>query len=204
MSKKTSLDLYLSATTDVFEDVYKFESNVRSQLLKKFIDSVHSEQFSSLSKSLILDSCLLLPSDLLKKMDIATMSNSLEGRSPFLSKYMLEWVPKLPDKEKINGIKTKFILRDLAKKYSLNQIYNKPKRGFEVPLRDWVENDLKENIYDRLGNNSYSQSFVSRKFINNLLQNERTFSREKRAKILWNLYSLEVWYSNFLYHSIIE
>ena len=88
------------------------------------------------------------------------MSNSLEGRSPFLSKYMLEWVPKLPDKEKINGLKTKFILRDLAKKYSLDQIYNQPKRGFEVPLRDWVENDLKENIYDRLGSqNSYSNNY---------------------------------------------
>ncbi len=204
MSNKTSLDLYLSATTDVFEDVYKFEFNVRIQSLKKFIDAVHKEQFSSLAKSLILDSCLLLPSDLLKKMDIATMSNSLEGRSPFLSKYMLEWVPKLPDKEKINGLKTKFILRDLAKKYSLDQIYNEPKRGFEIPLRDWVENDLKENIYDRLENNSYSQSFVSRKFIDNLLKNERTFSREKRAKMLWNFYSLEVWYSNFLYHSVIE
>ena len=71
-------------------------------------------------------------------------------------------------------------------------------------LRDWVENDLKENIYDRLENNTYSESFVSRKFIGNLLNNERTFSREKRAKMLWNLYSLEVWYSNFLYHSVIE
>ena len=110
----------------------------------------------------------------------------------------------MPDKEKINGLKTKFILRDLAKKYSLDQIYNEPKRGFEVPLRDWVENDLKENIYDRLENNTYSESFVSRKFIGNLLNNERAFSREKRAKMLWNLYSLEVWYSNFLYHSVIE
>ena len=109
---------------------------------------------------------------------------------------MLEWAPKLPDHEKIKGLKTKYILRELAKKYSLNQIYNQPKRGFEVPLKDWVEKDLKNNIFDRLGNNSYAESFVSRKFIDNLtIMNDRAFSREKRAKILWNLYSLEVWHA---------
>ena len=127
------------------------------------------------------------------------MSNSLEGRSPFLSKYMLEWAPRLPDKEKINGLNTKFILRELAKKYSLTQLYKQPKRGFEVPLRDWVENDLKENIYDRLSSdNSYSRSFVNKNFINKLLNNPKSFAREKRAKILWNLYSLEVWHNSFI------
>ena len=74
MSNKKGLDLYLSATTDVFEDVYKFGHNNKSHTLEKFINDVHSNQFSDLSQNLILDSCLLLPSDLLKKMDIATMS----------------------------------------------------------------------------------------------------------------------------------
>ena len=81
-----------------------------------------------------------------------------------------------------------------------------PTAGDGLAQNRWqnFENDLKENIYDRLENNSYSQSFVSRKFIDNLLKNERTFSREKRAKILWNLYTLEVWYSNYINHSVIE
>jgi len=204
MSNKQGLDLYLSATTDIFEDVYKFGHNSKSHALEKYIGDLLNDQFSGLSKSLILDSCLLLPSDLLKKMDIATMSNSLEGRSPFLSKYMLEWAPKLPDQEKIHGLKTKYILRELAKKYSLSEIYYQPKRGFEVPLRDWIEKDLKDNIFDRLASNTYAQSFVSRKFIDNLLHENRAFSREKRAKMLWNLYSLEVWYANFQSYSSIQ
>ena len=81
---------------------------------------------------------------------------------------------------------------------------NKLIKNSDIIIIQYHENDLKENIYDRLENNSYSQSFVSRKFIDNLLKKERTFSREKRAKILWNLYTLEVWYSNFIDHSVIE
>ena len=199
MSNKEGLDLYLSSTTDIFEDVYRFGCGNLDIEIEKIINKVQNNNLSNLSKFLILDSNLILPSDLLKKMDIATMSNSLEGRSPFLSKYMLEWAPRLPDKEKINGLNTKFILRELAKKYSLDQVYNQPKRGFEVPLRNWVENDLKENIYDRLNShNSYSKSYVNKNFIQKLLNNPRSFAKEKRAKILWNLYSLEVWHSSFI------
>ena len=59
------------------------------------------ESISDLSKFLIYDFNLILPNDLLKKMDIATMANSLEGRSPFLSKYMLELAPSLSDELKV-------------------------------------------------------------------------------------------------------
>ena len=199
MSSKEGLDQYLSSSTDIYEDIYRFGHGNLDKEMQNTIQEVNKKNYSNLSKCLILDSKFLLPNDMLKKMDIATMSNSLEGRSPFLSKYMLEWAPKLPDKEKINGLHTKFILRELAKKYSLNEVYKRPKRGFEVPLSDWVENDLKENIYDSLNaNNSYSKSYVGNNFIMNLLNTKNSFPREKKAKILWNLYSLEIWHKSLI------
>lgn len=197
MSSKDDFDLYLSSTNDIFEDFYRFGVQSTDEEIKKNILQISNNNLSTLSKSLILDSTFLLPNDLLKKMDIATMTNSLEARSPFLSKYMLEWAPKLSDKEKIRGLKTKFILRDLAKQYSLNYLSKMPKRGFEAPLKKWVENDLKENIYDVVGSqNSYSKNFVNPKVINKLLHTKVNISGEKRAKILWTLYSLEVWNSS--------
>jgi asparagine synthase (glutamine-hydrolysing) len=197
MSSKDGLDLYLSSTTDIFEDIYRFGISNQNNKINEIINNINEKNISSLSKCLVLDSKLLLQSDLLKKMDIATMSNSLEGRSPFLSKYMLEWAPTLPDQEKIKGLSTKFILRQLAKKYSLNQVYKKPKRGFEVPLKDWIEGDLKENIYDILkSKNLYAVNFINPVFINKLLDNPQLFPKEKRAKILWNLYSLEIWHKS--------
>ena len=190
MSNKKSLDFYLSATTDLFEDVYTFKSNAILDEMSRFIDST---SLSGLSKQLYLDFNMLLVSDLLVKMDIATMAHSLEGRSPFLSKEMLEFVPTLNDKYKVNGKTTKYILRELSKKYLPKELISQPKRGFEVPLKKWVEKDLKDNIFDSLQNESYSSTFIDNSFIQSLLNNKINVSSEKRAKMLWDLYCLEVW-----------
>ncbi len=201
MSSKQGLDFYLSATTDLFEDLYSFQPNKTIKRMENFVDGINGRKnVSNLSKALILDASLILPFDLLKKMDIATMSNSLEGRSPFLSKYMLEFAPKLADKEKIRGTTTKYILRDLARKYSLNWVSDQPKRGFEVPLSRWVDNELKDNIIDSLSGNSYSKSYIDSKFLHRILHKPNSFPKEKRAKILWNLYALEVWHKNYTNH----
>ncbi|MDA9029434.1 asparagine synthase (glutamine-hydrolyzing), partial [Candidatus Pseudothioglobus singularis] len=199
LSSKDGLDQYLASTTDIFEDIYSFGVGNLDEAMEEEINVITRMNFTGLSRNLVLDSKLLLANDLLKKMDIATMAHSLEARSPFLSKYMLEWVPKLPDQEKINLTKTKSLLRDLTKKYSLNELYDKPKRGFEVPLKSWVENDLKDNIYDSLNSaNSYSKNYVNPKFIKSLLNNPTIYPGEKRSKILWSLYSLEVWHSSYI------
>lgn len=193
MAKKGGLDFYLSSTNDIFEDDYSFKENAINKQMDQYLRDIKLEP---LSKMLYSDFNMILFSDLLIKMDIATMSQSLEGRSPFLSKYILEFAPTLPNEYKIKGKTTKYILRELAKKYIPDELITQPKRGFEVPLKKWVENDLKENIYDTLKTNSYSSSFVDKKFINGLLDSSINVSSEKRAKMLWTMYCLEIWKKN--------
>jgi asparagine synthase (glutamine-hydrolysing) len=190
MSDKQGLDFYLSATTDLFEDSYKFKNNHIMQEMENFINSC---TLTGLSKQLYLDFNMLLLSDLLVKMDIATMAHSLEGRSPFLSKYMLEFAPTLQDSYKINTKTTKYILRELSKKYLPKELISQPKRGFEVPLKKWVENDLKDNIFDALNSESYSSNFIDNDFIQKVLNKKINVSDEKRAKMLWDMYCLESW-----------
>ena len=196
MANKQGIDFYNSSTNNIFEDVYDFNNNSVFKDMNNFISQVELEKISNLSKSLYMDFNLILTSDLLKKMDIAAMSNSLESRSPFLSKYMLELAPTLSDNFKISGSRTKPILRDLSKKYLDNSLIDQPKRGFEVPLQSWVENDLKENIFDRLNSNCFSREFINWDFIKKVLDNKVRFSGDKRSKILWTLYCLEVWKGN--------
>ena len=193
ISGKKDLDFYLSSTTDLFEDEYLFKPNYIFEKMNKLIKDT---SLDPLSKMLYLDSKMLLFSDLLVKMDIATMANSIEGRSPFLSKHMLEFAPTLKNEYKIKGKNTKYILRELSKKYLPVELITQPKRGFEVPLKKWVESDLKNNIFESLSNNSYSSNFVEKSFINNLLDKKFNISDEKRAKILWSMYCLEVWKRN--------
>lgn len=201
LSSKKNSDCYLSTTSDIFEDIYDYAFIKRSNpSLNDFnydFNNILNLSLTGLKTLMLVDFKTLLAGDLLVKMDIATMSNSLEGRSPFLSKELLEYAPTIKDKFKISGKTTKYILREIAKDYLPNELINQPKRGFEIPLKKWVNEDLKELIHEYLSSeNAFSLKFVKKEFINNLLKNDLRISSEKRAKILWTLFVLEVWYEN--------
>ena len=184
-SNKEGLEWYNVMLNDLFIDYY--DINIES--LDNFIRNI---KFDNFEKLLYLDFILNLRYNLLVKMDIATMSNSLEGRSPFLSKYFLETVPRFDKSFKVRGLKTKFILRELAKKYLPKELVNAPKRGFEIPLIEWINGELRDIVMDYLKNGFY-KNFMDEKLIKSIIDRKIEISEEKRAKILYLLFSLEVW-----------
>jgi asparagine synthase (glutamine-hydrolysing) len=150
---------------------------------------------TGLKKIMNLDFDNILAGSLLVKMDIATMAHSLEGRSPMLCKELLEYAPTLPDNFKIRKNKTKFILRRLAEKYLPPVLINQPKRGFESPLKEWVDGQLKELIGDYiLPSSAYCSNYVKPGFIEQLWERKIRVGNEKRAKMIWTLFVLEVWH----------
>jgi asparagine synthase (glutamine-hydrolysing) len=198
LASKNSLEIYLSAGVDIFEDydqyILKAPENYLQPMQADF-DRLSGTEMSGLKKIMNIDFDTNLFSDLLVKMDIATMANSLEGRSPFLCKELLEYIPTINDNFKIKGSTTKYILRQLAKKYLPEQLINQPKRGFEIPLKNWVHHELKDIIHDYVGSTSaLNRQFVKEDFVLSLLNNTTKIPAEKRAKILWTLFSMEVWY----------
>ncbi len=196
-ASKSDVGIYLSAGVDIFEDYEKYlvapDFNYLEPIEKDF-EIIAKSKLSGLKKIMNLDFDTNLFSDLLVKMDIATMANSQEGRSAFLSKEFLEYIPTLPDHYKIKGKTTKHLLRQLAKKYLPQEIIHQPKRGFEIPLKSWLNNELKEPLFDYLtAPGAFYKTFVKEDFVHKLLQDKLTISGEKRAKILWTLLSLEIW-----------
>jgi asparagine synthase (glutamine-hydrolysing) len=198
LSSKSNLEIYLSAGVDIFEDYQQFIIDPGfdyMQPLKEDFDKIANSNLSGLKKIMNLDFDTNLFSDLLVKMDIATMANSLEGRSPFLSKELLEYIPTLADSHKIKGKTTKYMLRKLAAQYLPAVLTGQPKRGFEIPLKSWVNNELKEPVFDYLTSSQcFYKNFVQQEFVLDLLSKKIKISAEKRAKILWTLLSLEIWY----------
>jgi len=198
LASKNNLEIYLSAGVDIFEDYEQYILNPPANYLQPMQEDftrLAEAGMSGLKKIMNFDFDTNLFSDLLVKMDIATMANSLEGRSPFLCKELLEYIPTINDQFKIKGSTTKYLLRQLAKKYLPAELINQPKRGFEIPLKNWVNHELKEIIQDYVGsNNALNREFVNAGFIQSLLNNSAKIAGEKRAKILWTLFSMEVWY----------
>ena len=172
---------------DLFKDLYDFQGK-KIEKIDKFIKNIKLDDFNKL---LYLDFSLNLRYDLLIKMDIATMSNSLEGRSPFLSKYFLETAFKIDKSLKIRNFKTKYILRKLASKYLDEKVVNAKKRGFEVPLTKWVNGEMRDMIMDYL-NNGFYKNFVDEKLVDKIINRKINIPEDKRAKILYLLFTLEV------------
>jgi asparagine synthase (glutamine-hydrolysing) len=95
----------------------------------------------------------------------------------------------------VRGTTTKYLLRELGKKYLPAPIIDQPKRGFEIPLKDWVDGQLKTIISDYiLSPNAYCRNYVKGEFIDSLMSKRINVAPEKRAKMIWSLFAMEVWY----------
>ena len=95
---------------------------------------------------------MYLPDDIFVKTDRASMYYSIETRSPFVDKRIINFAKNLNSKEKINGFKSKVIIRNLLKKYIPKNFISKKKMGFGLPLEDLIRDDLKDYCYDSIQN----------------------------------------------------
>jgi asparagine synthase (glutamine-hydrolysing) len=109
-----------------------------------------SPRMSPLSRMLSANFSTYLPDDLLVKTDRCTMANSLEARCPFLDTALLEYVAALPDAWKLDGRRTKVLLREAFADLIPPDIDRRPKTGFGVPLDAWFRADLREYVRDTL------------------------------------------------------
>jgi asparagine synthase (glutamine-hydrolysing) len=99
---------------------------------------------------LLTDLNLVLPNDMLTKVDWMSMANSLEVRVPFLDVELVNFVCGLPADYKINPHLRKRILQDAYREVLPPELYNRPKKGFEVPLLRWFRTEMKSTIVDDL------------------------------------------------------
>jgi asparagine synthase (glutamine-hydrolysing) len=116
----------------------------KSQLLKNLDDH------STINDVLLTDMNLVLPNDMLTKVDLMSMANGLEVRVPFLDYEVVNFIFSLPSDYKINKNLRKRILQDAFRDVLPAKLYNRPKKGFEVPLLKWFQREMKSLITDDL------------------------------------------------------
>jgi asparagine synthase (glutamine-hydrolysing) len=139
------------------DDAYKlFSESSREKFLRNEYDAAKSTLLKSiptheqLNDILYTDTQLVLPNDMLTKVDLMSMANSLEVRVPFLDYEVVNFVFSLPADYKINKNIRKRILQDAFRDVLPEQLYNRPKKGFEVPLLKWFRKEMKSLITDDL------------------------------------------------------
>ncbi|MBA3901338.1 MAG: asparagine synthase, partial [Bacteroidetes bacterium] len=153
------------------DSVWGKEANVRKKEILKYIT-----ENGNYNEVLYTDVKLVLANDMLVKVDLMSMANSLEVRVPFLDYRLVDFAFSLPPEYKINGKMKKRILQDAFRSQLPAELYNRPKQGFEVPLLKWFQTELKSLIMDDL---------LAEKFI----LEQGIFVPEKIKSILQRLFS---------------
>ncbi len=143
---------------------------------------------------------LVLPNDMLKKVDAMSMANGLEVRVPFLDHEVVELAFSLPSHFKIDGRARKRVLRDAFRGVVPESVLNKRKHGFEVPLMRWFRSHLRPLIRDDL----LHRDFVERQGIFNADEIDALVARlysERPGDIapqVWSLVVFQYWWKRVM------
>ena len=167
-----------------------------NQIKEKYTN--HFSQSSDINDVLYADQQLVLPNDMLTKVDRMSMENSLEVRTPFLDYTFVEFVNFLPPEYKINAGMKKRILQDAFRDDLPDELYNRPKKGFEVPLQHWCS-----TIFPDLEATLLSPEFIEQQGIFNSntidqLKKQSTSSTPNDAPAqIWALLVFQSWWKRY-------
>jgi asparagine synthase (glutamine-hydrolysing) len=162
-----------------------------------FVSQYASGSATSFDRMIRSDLHAYLPGDLLVKVDIATMANSLELRSPMLDVNVVEWGISLPRKYKIKGFETKHILKDVARSLVPANLIDRPKMGFGIPRAEWLRTDMREILIDTLTDQSASQrGWFNPKEVSQVIDTH--MAGEDKDNLIWPMLMLELWARTWL------
>lgn len=153
-----------------------------------------------LNDVLYTDARMVLPNDMLRKVDMMSMANSLEVRVPFMDHRIVNFAFNLPRAFKINENMKKKILQDAFYEELPEEIYNRPKHGFEVPLLSWFKNELKATICDDLLSKGFieNQGVFNVSAIEELKQKLFSNNPEDTPATVWAIVVFNTWWRKYI------
>ena len=135
-----------------------------------------------------------LPDDLLVKVDVASMAHGLEARSPFLDHDLMEFAASIPPGMKMRGRRTKSLLKSAMAERLPQEILNRPKMGFGVPIERWLRKELREMSRDLLlSDRARARGLFRPQVVRELLDDHDSGHRANHYRI-WALLFLELWF----------
>lgn len=150
-----------------------------------------------INRLLAVDTATYLPGDLLPKVDITTMSVSLEARSPFLDHTFVEWCASLPGDRKIVGQSGKHLLKKALEGWIDDDLIYRRKQGFGVPLDDWLRGPLRDLVHDCLTDaTAVGREYFQAAKVRSLL--DAHMRGENHAPRVYALLMLELWHREVL------
>lgn len=190
------LSLSQQFTDQQIDQLMAFKVQLPSNLYKS--EELKKAYFTPLTYMMAIDYQTYLVDDILQKVDRATMSVSLEGREPLLDHRLIEWAATLPDNFKYNKGVKKYILREIAHQYIPEQLLNRPKMGFAIPIAKWLANELRPFVDNYINEERITkQGLFNWQYVSKLKTNFYSGKKELDVKI-WYLLMFQMWYEKWM------
>jgi len=138
-----------------------------------------------------------LPDDLLVKVDIASMANALECRSPFLDHELMTWAAGLPQEQRLANGGLKGLLKSAMEPHLPKELLYRPKMGFAAPIDGWIDGALRHRIEDALlTSRVVERGLFSDAAVRKMMHRHQ--SGERQGYRLWALMMLELWFRQWI------
>ena len=152
-----------------------------------------ADRFDSLAQQQYVDIKTYLADDILTKVDRMSMAVSIEARVPLLDYHIVEFAMNLPPHMKLNGSRTKSILRNAVKCLVPDIVLEKPKQGFSIPMKHWLRTSLKPMMLDLLSKDALQKhGYFDHQVVAQWIQ-EHLDGRVNHGHRIWSLMVFELW-----------
>jgi asparagine synthase (glutamine-hydrolysing) len=153
-------------------------------------DPLWQEQFADIKT--------YLPDDILAKVDRMSMANSLEARTPYLDYRVAEFAMGLPSNLKLNGFKTKYLLKRCMAGRLPSTILNRKKEGFSIPMKNWLRQELRPMMEEVLSPDRIKQEGLFNFSYIEKLKADHLRGIANYSHQLWSLTVFEIWRDAYL------
>jgi asparagine synthase (glutamine-hydrolysing) len=178
-------------TADVRKQLQGAEHGAYAQFVDRFPGA------GAISRMTHADYRIYLPCDILVKVDRASMAHGLEVRSPFLDHRLVEWAQALAPQVRMPRGRCKHLLRGIAGPMLPAGHFDHPKRGFAVPLDDWLRGPLRERAGDAVLRGKLAADGLLDAAAVSKLFDLHTRRRARLGERLWTLLCIELWYRSY-------
>ncbi len=164
----------------------------------KYFDNMYETMFNdSVTRMQALDFMSYLPDDILTKVDRASMNNSLEVRVPFLDNDVILHAWGLEKKYKISRGNGKLALKKVLKRFLPNNLINRPKMGFGIPLNNLIKKYFNDKLEYFLNSKEVEKQNLFNLDYYRILWEQHRNGKRNWQFILWNFIVFQIWYDKW-------
>ncbi len=193
--KHNSLDTVYRYLSGYWQDP---ELLINERINEPLLTSNLSFDENFIESAMLWDQKWYLPGDNLAKSDRASMACSLEMRLPLLDRELIEYSWRIPNNMKVRGNVSKWLLRQVLYRYVPQDLIDRPKMGFSVPVAQWIRKDLKSWSQELLSRTLLKEQAIFNPELLGKIHNEHLTGKFDHSHKLWTVLMFQAWYQKYV------